>query len=284
MLNPPTPPPKKKKLPHIILSHSIMRFSNSWGPFSTWQKARESTNGSDWLDGERERRQDAKFGLCLCSDGSRAHKVHNQWPGVNGMTWGEWHALTGWAGFEQTRGLQSQKDSVKPRRRTLCNLDLPPVMHKRKGFSTQGWDFPPVWHSTSPYAAKNFWDLSLFCHSVSVVHKWNVQNWIGKHKKSVRPDNLLPFNFFFLVFFFQEIGVTSHRILLPIMAIYEIIMSASVQASKLHSISNIGYCLNKKSGILSKQSLFLWEVANDRCDKSGGGQNLKKKDRQPTCV
>lgn len=54
-------------------------------------------------------------------------------------------------------------------------------------------------------------------------------------------------------------------------------MMALVQASKLHSISNIGYCLKKKPDILSKQSLFLWEVANDRCDKSGGGQKLRKK-------
>lgn len=29
--------------------------------------------------------------------------------------------------------------------------------------------------------------------------------------------------------------------------------------------------------MLSKQSLILWEVANDRCDKSGGGQKLEKR-------
>lgn len=68
------------------------------------------------------------------------------------------------------------------------------------------------------------------------------------------------------------------------MATYEIIMSASVQASKLHSMSNIGYCLKKKSDILSKQSLFPWEVANDRCDKSGGGQNLKKRLTAHLCL
>lgn len=34
--------------------------------------------------------------------------------------------------------------------------------------------------------------------------------------------------------------------------------------------------LQKKSDIFSKQSLSPWEGASDRCDKNGGGQNLKK--------
>lgn len=114
--------------------------------FHTAESKGRGQMGADWVEWNGSTASMQKFGHGLCSNGTPAWKVRNQWPGEGGGGSMEWPGEISMlfmehTGLELIRGTRLVKklneDSVKLWKHIFCNLSLELWMQRRRGLATQ---------------------------------------------------------------------------------------------------------------------------------------------------